>query len=78
VISRWEVEGIPNPSHPPKGVIHGGAGAAGAKVSDTTGHEAIVSDFMGAIAEKRQPVASGEDARLTTELILRIYAAAGK
>jgi hypothetical protein len=31
---------------------------------------------MEAITEKRPPVASGEDARLTTELILKIYAAA--
>jgi predicted dehydrogenase len=75
VISRWEVEGVPNPAHPPAGVIHGGAGAGGAKVSDTSGHEAILSDFMEAITEKRPPVASGEDARLTTELILKIYAA---
>jgi UDP-N-acetyl-2-amino-2-deoxyglucuronate dehydrogenase len=63
VISRWEVEGVPNPSRPPEGVIHGGAGAGGAKVSDTKGHEAILSDFMEAIVEKRPPLASGEDAR---------------
>jgi UDP-N-acetyl-2-amino-2-deoxyglucuronate dehydrogenase len=77
VISRWAVEGIPNPSHPPKGAIHAGSGAAGAKVSDTTGHEAILADFIEAIAQKRQPLISGEDARMTTELILKIYDAAG-
>jgi len=76
VITRWAIDGIPNPSRPPAAAIHAGAGAAGAKVSDTSGHEAILHDFIRAIAEKRQPSVSGEDARLTTELILRIYEAA--
>jgi Predicted dehydrogenases and related proteins len=76
VITRWAVEGAPNPSVPPAHAIHAGAGAAGAKVSDTAGHEAILSDFIAAIAEKRPPAITGEDARLSTELILMIYTAA--
>jgi predicted dehydrogenase len=75
-IKGWFVDGVANPSRPAAGVIHGGSGAAGAKVSDTTGHEAILGDFIEAITEKRPPAISGEDARLTTELILKIYEAA--
>ena len=40
--------------------------------------EAIVRDFIRAVRERRPPAVTGEDARLTTELILRIYGAAGK
>ena len=78
IITHWMVEGVDNPSRPPSGIIHSGAGAMGAKVSDTLGHEAIVSDFIHAVREKRPPAVTGEDARLTTDLILRIYAAARK
>jgi predicted dehydrogenase len=75
-ITRWLVEGIENPSRPSAAVIHSGAGAAGAAVADTSGHEAIVADFMAAVREGRPPAVSGEEGRLTTELILAIYASA--
>jgi predicted dehydrogenase len=78
IITRWMVDGVENPSRPLSGTIHSGAGAAGATVSDTSGHEAIVSDFICAVREKRPPAITGEDARLTTELILQIYRAARK
>jgi len=77
-ITRWMVDGVDNPARPPSGAIHSGAGAAGATVSDTSGHEAIVRDFIRAVRDKRPPAVTGEDARLTTELILRIYEAARK
>ena len=75
-VTRWAVEGIPNPSRAPAAAVHSGAGAGGAAVSDTAGHEAILSDFAGAVREKRPPAVSGEDARLATEIILEIYRAA--
>ncbi len=65
-----------NPAGLLSAAIHSGAGAAGAAVADTSGHEAIVADFIRAVAGKRPPAVSGEEARLTTELILRIYEAA--
>jgi predicted dehydrogenase len=76
VISRWMVEGVENPSRPTQAGIHSGAGAAGAVVTDTSGHEAILADFIHAVREGRPPAISGEDARRTTELILRIYKSA--
>jgi predicted dehydrogenase len=76
VIKEWLVEGVPNPSRPPAAPLHNGAGAAGAAVTDTTGHEAIILDFLGAVREHRPPAVDGGEARLATELILSIYAAA--
>jgi predicted dehydrogenase len=78
IITRWMVDGVDNPSRPPSGVIHSGAGSTGAIVADTSGHEAIVSDFIQAVRDHRPPAVTGEDARLTTELVLRIYEAARK
>ena len=75
-VTRWLVEGVENPARPPAAAIHSGAGASGASVSDTSGHEAIVADFISAVREKRPPAVSGEEARLTTELIAMIYASA--
>ena len=76
LITRWAVEGVPNPSRAPTGAVHSGAGAAGAAVSDTSGHEAIIADFTRAVREHRPPAVSGEEGRLATELILEIYRAA--
>jgi UDP-N-acetyl-2-amino-2-deoxyglucuronate dehydrogenase len=76
VITRWAVDGAENPAAAPSGPQHSGAGAAGATVSDTSGHEAIITDFIRAAREGRAPAVSGEDARMTTELVERIYKAA--
>ena len=76
LVTRWLVEGVDNPTRPPAAAIHSGAGAAGAAVTDTSGHEAIVADFMTAVRESRSPSVSGEEARLTTELILMVYSSA--
>jgi UDP-N-acetyl-2-amino-2-deoxyglucuronate dehydrogenase len=76
VITRWAVDGVENPSRAPAAAIHSGAGAAGVVVADTAGHEAIIADFVHAVRDRRPPAVSGEDARATTELILRIYEAA--
>jgi UDP-N-acetyl-2-amino-2-deoxyglucuronate dehydrogenase len=72
VITTWEADGLENPSTPPSGVIHSGATVA---VTDTAGHEAVVSDFVQAVRERRDPAIPGESARLATELILKIYGA---
>jgi predicted dehydrogenase len=76
LITRWAVDAVANPSRPPAGAVHSGAGAAGATVSDTAGHEAIIADFVRAVRESRPPAVNGEEARGTTELILAIYRAA--
>jgi UDP-N-acetyl-2-amino-2-deoxyglucuronate dehydrogenase len=75
VITSWLVEGLENPSRPAAAAIHSGAASAG--VSDTAGHEAILADFVSAVRDGRTPAVSGESARLATQLILRIYNAAG-
>jgi predicted dehydrogenase len=75
VITRWLVDGVENPSRPPAAAIH--SGAASAAVSDTAGHEAILADFVSAVREGREPAVNGESARLATDLINRIYSAAG-
>jgi predicted dehydrogenase len=64
---------LANPSRPPEAAIH--SGAASAAVTDTSGHEAILADFIAAIREDREPAVTGESARQTTELILSIYEA---
>jgi UDP-N-acetyl-2-amino-2-deoxyglucuronate dehydrogenase len=78
VITRWMVEGTANPSRALPTAGHSGAGAGGAAVSDTTGHEAIIADFIPAVRDHRPPAVSGEQARAATELVERIYKAAGR
>jgi UDP-N-acetyl-2-amino-2-deoxyglucuronate dehydrogenase len=74
LIVHWSIEGIPNPSVPQPSIHDGAASAA---VADLSGHRAMVSDFIKAVRERREPIAGGESARMATELILRIYEAAG-
>ena len=76
LVTRWLVEGLENPSKPPAAAIH--SGAASAAVADTSGHEAILADFIAAIREDREPAVTGESARQTTELVLSIYGASRK
>ncbi len=75
-ITEWLVEGVANPARPGSVDLHSGAGAGGAAVTETAGHEAIIADFIDAVRTGRPPAASGADARLATDLILRIYRAA--
>ncbi len=69
-ITMWDVEGLDDPAAEPAGVIHSGASVA---VTDTFGHEAILTDFVEAVRDGRDPAVTGESARHATELILRIY-----
>jgi len=72
-IHTWNIREMENPKtddgDPAK--IHSGAGSA--HVEETSGHEAIITDFVRAVRENREPAASGESARLATEIILDIY-----
>ncbi len=71
VITRWQVDGVDNPTDPEFVYTHDGATSA--SVSDTTAHKIILQDFENAIRTGATPIASAESARLTTELILEIY-----
>jgi UDP-N-acetyl-2-amino-2-deoxyglucuronate dehydrogenase len=70
VITEWNINGIPNPSTTK---VKKHEGSISAVVTNTAPHEAIINDFEDAIQNKRQPIASAESSRLTTELILQIY-----
>jgi predicted dehydrogenase len=71
IITEWNIKDIPNPSVSAKLDIHSGAGSA--TISQTNGHEAIITDFIDAVKLNLKPAVSGEDARLATEIILNIY-----
>ena len=75
-ITQWDIEGIPNPAQKMSEVVHSGAGAEGAKVADTSGHEAIIKDFCEAIVEGRAPMVPGTDGLRTGILIDTIYRSA--
>ena len=77
-IVNWDVEEVPQPEVKTPEAIHSGAGAAGVAVTDTSGHEAIISDFCQAVREKRDPAVNGEQGRKTGLLIDTIYRSAKK
>jgi len=70
-ITGWHIQGVDNPSRTPEGTIH--SGASSAAVSDTTGHESLLKDFIRAVYNNSEPLISGESAKPATELALRIY-----
>jgi predicted dehydrogenase len=71
VITTWAVEGIKNPSNSKDIKIF--SGASSFAVKHTHLHEAVIKDFINAIKENREPIVNGKSARLTTEIILKIY-----
>ncbi|WP_339616911.1 Gfo/Idh/MocA family oxidoreductase [uncultured Gilvimarinus sp.] len=71
VITQWHVDNLDNPAQPGKAYHHDGATSAA--VTDTTAHEAIIKDFEQAVEDNREPLAGADSAKLTTELILKIY-----
>jgi len=75
-ITLWNVEGLANPSRAPAGAIHDGATSV--SVTETSGHEALIADFVQAVRKDRDPAVTGESARMATELVLKIYRAAGR
>ena len=48
-------------------------GAATHLVNDTTNHEKIIMDFIKAVKENKEPLITGEEGRITTEVVLEIY-----
>jgi predicted dehydrogenase len=70
-IKTWAIEGMENPSQSGAFQVHSGSNTAA--VADTSGHEAILKDFVDAIRENREPAVPASSARLATELVLRIY-----
>ena len=71
-ITFWDIAGMNNPADTKFRYAHDGATSAA--VTDTTAHEIILQDFETAVRTGSEPLASAESARLTTELILQIYA----
>lgn len=71
VISDWHIDGVDNPTD--TNFVYTHDGATSAAVTDTTAHKEILLDFENAVRTGAKPIASGESARLTTELILGIY-----
>jgi len=77
LITKWDIDGIENPSREPADFgIHSGSDSAA--VADTSGHEAILTDFIQAALDGRPPAVPASSGRLATELALRIYQAAGR
>lgn len=70
-ITGWHIRGLDNPTQEPETALH--SGAASAAVTDTGLHEQIIEDFIAAVKTGRDPAVTGESAKQTTELILRIY-----
>lgn len=71
IITEWQIGDLKNPS------VAGGekrhSGFASATVTNTTGHEAIITDFIEAIEQDRDPLVSGKAARVATEIIIDAY-----
>lgn len=70
-ITGWHIKDMDNPAKKTEKAIH--KGAASAVVTDTSGHEAIIKDFMDAVQHDRDPAVPGESAMQGTALALRIY-----
>ncbi|MHC4873510.1 MAG: Gfo/Idh/MocA family protein [Planctomycetota bacterium] len=73
-ITTWDIEGIDNPDEGVAEKRH--SSASSAAVSDTSGHENVINDFIEAIENDREPAANGEAGKLTSEIILAIYRSA--
>ena len=74
IITHWSIEGFDNPAAPVREGIHDGSTVS---VTDTAGHEALVRDFIKAVATDETPLVSGPSSAMCVELILDIYSAAG-
>ena len=70
-ITAWHMDGVARPNHHAAFEVHSGSDSAA--VTDTAGHEAILTDFVNAVQTGRPPAVPASSARLTTELVLQIY-----
>ena len=75
-ITSWEIDGIGNPSSRDGFAVHSGADSAA--VSDTSGHQAIIADFVRAVRTGCEPAVPAAQGRMATELVLQIYEAGGR
>lgn len=71
IITHWDIDGIENPSNVTDVNLH--SGSSNHFVNDTKNHEAIIVDFINAVKENRDPLITGEDAKISTVIILDIY-----
>ncbi|MEI6898033.1 MAG: Gfo/Idh/MocA family oxidoreductase [Psychromonas sp.] len=71
VITDWQIEGVANPTDSRYDNQHDGSTSPA--VTDTRCHQAILVDFEDALKKEKQPIANASSARVTTELILKIY-----
>jgi predicted dehydrogenase len=72
VITRWEVEGMENPSLASE-YANTHSGSATSTVEDTTNHELVIKDFIDAVVHDRAPLISGEEGKIASEMIVMIY-----
>ena len=72
----WQIDGVERPACLDSDCDQKHNAATSAKVTDTSGHEAIIKDFISAVEQDHKPTVSGERARVTTDLILSIYRSA--
>ena len=70
-ITAWHIDGIEQPKRDANFEVHSGSDSAA--VTDTAGHEAILSDFAQAVRDGRPPAIPACSGRLATELVLQIY-----
>lgn len=75
-ITEWHFKDIPNPCNTQFSYQHDGATSA--SVSDTSAHKKIILDFENVIENGGTPIADGQSAKATSELILEIYKSAIK
>jgi predicted dehydrogenase len=72
-IELWQVDGVERPD---EGAASGHDASTQVAVSDTSAHEALIADFVDAVSQERPPIADGASARMATDTVLAIYAAA--
>jgi len=77
-IIRWWSQDAPGAAQPAAlSPASGGAGADPRGIS-TAGHIALIADFIQAVREDRPCLVDGEQGRLSLEIVISIYQAAGK
>ena len=74
-ITQWLIDDLPNPAEEPEKELHSGASTNA--VTSTIGHEILLRDFADKALNGGEVMVSGTSAREASELILRIYEAAG-
>jgi len=75
-VHSWNIDGVESPGEAPEPAEGRKESAHTAVVSDSSGHESVLSDFAKAVREDREPTVNGEQGRLATDLCLAIYRSA--